>query len=233
MIKFILTGESQTYSGNKLRFVLKIFGYGLLIHLLFTIINVLLSKYGLIEFKTHPTTDLIQATNSPLKLLVIGFLSVFLHPLMEELSFRLMLKPKGYNSVIGIGCCIAFLILQFSQVYQLLPINQEVAFDLLFVVITGATAIMLIYYKSGKERVNSIIEKNKALFILIANVLFGLIHIYVVSEPNYSILYIVLLLPYVLVGYLKTYALLKLGFVYAVLCHSLNNLFFVTLNLLF
>jgi CAAX prenyl protease-like protein len=231
LYRYIFFGEIEPVKEKKIIFTFKLVGYGLIVHMLFSIVKVILKMANLIEFRTHPTVALINDTSSFYKLSIIFFISVIVAPMIEELSFRLMIKPYKSNSYLGFGFLVAFMFLLFTKIYEKTNFNTEVAFHILFVLIAlGIAFSVKILLKKIDFDLNNFIESKLPLFIFISSFLFSLSHIYVVDSPKSFLLYIPILLPYFFIGYILSYARLSMGFFYAFLCHALNNLFFFAFN---
>lgn len=234
LTRFFLSGEYTRRQNHKLIDCLKLVLIGIGIHFLFSIIKVFLNLKGLVEVKRHPAAGIISDAESYNALLIMFFLVVILHPLIEELSFRLILNPKRRNLFFGSGFLVSYVILLFSNVHKVIPINREVSFDLLFIVIGSLGALGLFYIsKIISIDFSDFVKNRTALFVFITSLLFAISHFFVIGRTDFYILYVPLLLPYFLKGYILAYARLSLGFGYAVLCHSLNNLFFFALNAFF
>lgn len=232
LFKFIVSGKYNRYKSNKFLLTFKLVFIGLLVHFAFAVVTTILKYFNLVDFHQHPTTRLIIQTDSVFILSMIFLLTIIVHPTIEELSFRLILKPNKSNSFLGIGFLLVFLTLIFSKLHEKISINNEVAFNSLFIVV-GIVVALLIKYVTTRFTfpVNEYLKQNLTKLVFITSILFAISHFYVISEPHYLVLYIPLLLPYVIIGYILSYARLSLGFMYSILCHSLNNLFFYMINL--
>jgi len=212
---------------------LTLVGLGLLVHFVFAIVKTVLIKYDFIEANGHPTAVFVRTSSSLYKLSIVFLLSVIIYPLMEELSFRLILNTNRIKTYFGIGFLTTFLFLIFSRIDQKAPINSEVAYNLYFIIISLIIAVII---KIAAEKFNIDVRKGISkylpFFIFFSSVLFAIAHFNVVSHPHHLILYIPILFPYAVMGYILSYARLSMGFFYCVLCHSINNFFMFMMNLI-
>lgn len=220
--------KPPTNTSNKVITFLKLFFLGLLVHLIFTILKAVFIKFDLLAVYNHPTSTFLQEhVNDQQKVLYAFFLTVVIHPLIEELSFRLLLDTNRLKISMGVGFMISFVILLVTKIHVTLSlINSELSFVILFTLIgllIGLTISKLkLFIKISSDR------WGLSYVTFTSAVVFSLVHFNVVGFENY--LSIVKIIPFFFVGYLLAYIKLRYGFWLAWFFHSFNNLFFFLSN---
>ena len=148
------------------------------------------------------------------------FLVVILGPLVEELIFRLILVPKRRNIAI------------FTFVFSFLIINKTYYFIeidwllLMSLAVSGLLSLLVFNLLKRKPEIETAIGKRQKIITIVSVVLFGLLHIANIENLHWelALLYPVYALPQIILGYVSSVQRLKLGFIWGLLFHSMNNL---------
>ena len=205
----------------------KLFLIGLLIHASMTSIITILEMMDLINSTNHPTTKNIRDENNAINLGVIFILSVIVHPIVEELSFRLFVTENSKKFSYGLALALSFILVLFLGLYELINLNYEVSFILMLTILALPIGFML--HEILRRTDLSIDFK---VIVLISSLLFAIIHLNIVSNQQSTIQYAIVLLPYFLSGLVYSYARITMGFAYCILLHCMNNGFFFLINVL-
>lgn len=170
-----------------------------------------------LSFDINNESKLIeQLTN--ISFVAILFAVSFVGPMLEELSFRLIVSTKKNIFVLGIIFLFSFLLLPLSSV------NLAVLIILLSIMLL----LVLFFANVKKEKLSIILERYLFLIVHLSSITFGLIHL--VNYKNLDklgILAPILVLPQIFLGYAFAYTRVKLGFFSAFLIHSIYNLIIV------
>jgi len=138
------------------------------------------------------------------------FKALVLAPLVEEIMFRLVFKPKRVYFLV--------ILLPWLCVY----------FNLYFFIFGLIVSAFLLFFLITKyEKVEKLFLKNFTVLVYSSSIVFGLIHI-TNYDIEYSFIYIflafVFFLPKIIGGLSLIFIRIKFGFVYAILTHSFFNL---------
>lgn len=214
---------------NKLKLSFQLFFVGLWLTLITSIIKAILIQFDFITNSRHPTTEFIDSTNEIWKLLVVFLLSVFLHPFMEELSFRLWVTKNKKEFSFGVSYGLIFIIAILFDLQDLIPINKEVSFDLIFFLL-GTSIGILIFKALLKINLNI----NLRITVFLSSFLFAVIHLNVAPNDMWGLAnYLIFLLPLFIKGLIFSYARITMGLQYSILIHVLNNLLIYLINIIF
>jgi membrane protein len=148
------------------------------------------------------------------------FLVVILGPLVEELIFRLILVPKRRNIAIF---TFVFSFLIMNKTYYIIKIDWLLLVSL---VVSGLLSFLVFKLLKRKPEIETAIGKRQKIITIVSVVLFGLLHIANIETLHWklALLYPVYSLPQMILGYVSSVQRLKLGFVWGLLFHSMNNL---------
>jgi hypothetical protein len=146
------------------------------------------------------------------------FKIVIIVPIIEEILFRLILKPT--RLYVGI----------FSLFFSFYLLNRNFTnanfMELTFYLKLSIAIIisMLIYLKS--DLYVSFIKKHIKYFIIISIIIFGLAHISNIKPLHFQLFlfYPIFVIPQMIIGYFITNIRLKLGFLWGILLHCFVNL---------
>jgi membrane protease YdiL (CAAX protease family) len=226
LLKQIIRLQPLEVADNKLKISTKIYGLGLLVLAIFTIFKMIAANYDLYANYSHPASESLKSADSILMIFYILLISVFIHPLLEELSFRLWLSKNRYRFLLGLGFCLIFFTLIFTDFNRLLPISPELSFNLSFVLLGVTLGYLLIKIVPKKLELPRMF-----ILIIISSILFALLHLNVIGKQNNLLGYLIILLPYFIKGYFYGYITFRIGFRYAFFAHALHNftLLFMTL----
>ena len=148
------------------------------------------------------------------------FMVVILGPLVEELIFRLILVPKRRNIAI-FTFIFSFLIM--NKTYYLIEIDWLLLMSL---AVSGLMSFLVFNLLKRKTEIETAIGKRQKIITMVSVVLFGLLHIVNIENLHWelALFYPVYVLPQMILGYVSSVQRLKLGFVWGLLFHSMNNL---------
>ena len=148
------------------------------------------------------------------------FMVVILGPLVEELIFRLILVPKRRNIAIF---TFAFSFLIINKTYYLIEIDWLLLMSL---AVSGLLSFLVFNLLKRKPEIETAIGKRQKMITMVSVVLFGLAHIANIENLHWelTLLYPVYVLPQMILGYIFSVQRLKLGFIWGLLFHSMNNL---------
>lgn len=205
----------------------KLFLIGLLIHICTTFIITILEMLDLINNTHHPTAKNIRDENNAISLGVIFILSVIVHPIVEELSFRFFVSKKIKEFSYGLALAISFMLVLFLKLYNQINLNYEVGFILILVAL--ALPIGFVVHKMIQHFK---LDINLKATVVISSLLFSIIHLNIISNQSGIIQYAIILLPYFLTGFVYSYARITMGLTYCILLHCMNNGFFFLMNVL-
>ena len=141
------------------------------------------------------------------------FMVVILGPLVEELIFRLILVPKRRNIAI------------FTFVFSFLVLNKTYYINKIDWLL-GLLSFLVFNLLKRNPKIETAIGKRQKIITMVSVVLFGLLHIVNIETLHWelALLYPVYVLPQMISGYVCSVQRLKLGFVWGLLFHSMNNL---------
>lgn len=146
------------------------------------------------------------------------FLStVILAPFIEELFFRLVLKPKYLNwLILSIFSGILTAIFIYKKIFLLL---------IPFSILTIIEFIFLLNRKSFR-RMQIFFLNHFCFFFYLSSLLFGLLHVTNYEPFNYKLIILmpILVSPIVVVGIILGFIRMKFGIWYSMLMHSMINL---------
>ena len=148
------------------------------------------------------------------------FLVVILGPLVEELIFRLILVPKRRNIAIF---TFVFSFLVLNKTYYVIKIDWLLLVSL---VVSGLLSFLVFNLLKRKPKIETAIGRRQKIVTMVSVVLFGLLHIANIENLHLelALLYPVYALPQMILGYIFSVQRLKLGFIWGLLFHSMNNL---------
>ena len=148
------------------------------------------------------------------------FMVVILGPLVEELIFRLILVPKRRNIAIF---TFVFSFLVLNKTYYIIKIDWLLLVSL---VVSGLLSFLVFNLLKRNPEIETAIGKRQKIITMVSVVLFGLLHIANIENLHWelALLYPVYALPQMILGYVSTVQRLKLGFIWGLLFHSMNNL---------
>ena len=148
------------------------------------------------------------------------FMVVILGPLVEELIFRLILVPKRRNIAIF---TFVFSFLVLNKTYYIIKIDWLLLVSL---VVSGLLSFLVFNLLKRNPEIETAIGKRQKIITMVSVVLFGLLHIANIENLHWelALLYPVYALPQMILGYIFSVQRLKLGFIWGLLFHSMNNL---------
>ena len=148
------------------------------------------------------------------------FIVVILGPLVEELIFRLILVPKRRNIAIF---TFVFSFLIMNKTYYLIEIDWLLLMSL---AVSGLLSFLVFNLLKRNPEIEIAIGKRQKIITMVSVVLFGLLHIANIENLHWdlALLYPVYALPQMILGYIFSVQRLKLGFIWGLLFHSMNNL---------
>ncbi|GAB3896657.1 hypothetical protein GCM10028803_14490 [Larkinella knui] len=209
------------YFGNRWVDKLKSIAVGFFLHYFFTLISVILILIVDKVFLPLINVDSIIKNHYESSGLleeygvIIGTMIVTLAgPLMEEISFRLILNPTRTNTVIS---PIIFFFLTSGPIWYL---NTFPIIRLLMCLF-----IFIFFYIFSDFFNNKLLGFNKNLLLIFSSFAFALFHIFNFSNFQFILLpvYLIYVLPQFFLGVILGIVRLKNGFFWSVLLHILIN----------
>ena len=148
------------------------------------------------------------------------FIVVILGPLVEELIFRLILVPKRRNIAIF---TFVFSFLVLNKTYYVNKIDWLLLVSL---VVSGLLSFLVFNLLKRNPKIETAIGRRQKIVTMVSVVLFGLVHISNIETLHWelALFYPVYVLPQMILGYIFSVQRLKLGFIWGLLFHSMNNL---------
>jgi uncharacterized protein len=144
------------------------------------------------------------------------FAGIILAPIIEEIQFRLLLKPsyKNFMLFFGFSVCIALIALLKGRIF----------FVTVFIVL-AFFSILVSLNKRKIRRVQVFILKNYYYFFYISCILFGIYHIFNYTPFNSKLILImpILIFPKMILGGFLGYIRIRFGIIYSIVFHSLIN----------
>lgn len=228
LTKNIFFLQYDNHHANRLKISLKLFLIGLVSHLVCVSVLVLFKEAGMNIHLDHPTTAFLRNSSNTWDLLILFFLSVLLHPLIEELSFRQWVTTKTKPFSFGLAFCFSFISLILLEKERLIPISSEITFNILFFS-TGLTLGIFIATNLNPK----ISDNTLPLIVVLSSVLFASVHLNVLPQQSGFVQYLVLLSPYFLKGIILSYGRITAGLGCAFFVHFLHNGLIYTINVFF
>lgn len=229
-----VTGKVEPLPRQKTSALLRLVWLSLLVNAIFTIIDLVLTNYGLMERRSHPLTTLIEEEQIFWHVLVLFCFGAITDPLFEELSFRLSLSRKKQDTAIGLSFFLASVLVLFTNIASLIrpfvwflarPVTILLISGLVYLVTYPAFRHQSFWGQSGDPK------RSLRHWLLASAILFSLFHIKVSPTTDYWFLYPLTYGGFFVHAYIFAFARLNLGFWYAVLCHGAYNglLFMLTI----
>lgn len=152
---------------------------------------------------------------STFKILVAG---IILGPIIEELFFRFLLKPKYNNLIIFFCFSIGMIIL------SLIKSNKQY---LIFFFATGFVSFFFIRNKKYLRIAQKYFIKHFCYIFYLSCILFGFYHITNYSPITYKLVLImpIIVLPQIISSTFIGFIRMKFGIIYSILFHSVTNIF--------
>ncbi|CAD5267310.1 MULTISPECIES: CPBP family glutamic-type intramembrane protease [unclassified Imperialibacter] len=234
VLSLSLTGALPHNESKKLYTFLKLLWLSLLVNAVFTIVDLILAKNGLMEPRRHPGNAFIEEETILWRLFVLFVFRAITNPLFEELSFRLALSQKKRDVMWGLSFLTALLLTFFTDIESLArPYFWFMTHPVVFVLLGGLTFLLLrpLARKVSEIHEFSGSETSLKWLLLGSAVLFSFIHVFVSPTTEYWFLYPIIYGRFFVAAYIFAFARLSLGFWYAVACHGAYNglLFLMTI----
>jgi membrane protease YdiL (CAAX protease family) len=139
-----------------------------------------------------------------------------LGPIVEEISFRLILKPSYKNFI--------FLTFFFILLSAITLIRQKISYLIVFLTL-GVISFIIWGNKVYLKKIQILFLKRFSYVFYISCFLFGMVHITNYTPLNYKVILIfpILILSQIIGGAFFGYIRMKFGIVYSILFHSIFN----------
>lgn len=201
-------------------------------------LGILLEIKGFHPLVFHFTGQEIQRQQHPdlgiMHLLVGSLVSA---PLFEEIAYRWGLRFSPVRTAVSLGL-IVFYWLPYGGTYSadsLMAVISQPGFYLMLGMglVVGLTAFFLFSMDYFEHRVGQWWERNFGLVFYVSALLFGLMHIFNVSDLSLTVVTLAPLITFqqILLGLFNGYVRMKYGFVQAIVQHALFNLVPVLIQL--
>lgn len=202
------------------------------------LLGILLEIKGFHPLVFYLTGQEVQRQQHPdlgLTSLLVG--SLVSAPLFEEVAYRWGLRFNPVRTAVSLGM-IVFYWLPYGGTYStdsLLRVISEPGFYLMLGMglAVGLTAFALFRMDYFEHRVGRWWERNFGLVFYSSALLFGLMHIFNVSDLNLMVVTLapLITIQQILLGLFNGYVRMKYGFVQAIVQHALFNLVPVLIQL--
>lgn len=166
-------------------------------------------------------------------MLLVAFLAVIQAPILEEIAFRMWLKPTRRALSIGLGGFLYFMgvfalnLLGRERSSQTSSVSiQAAALNLLgtIVVIAVLAFVLSLIFTGGRlARVQSFYAKHFRVPYVLSSVIFGGIHITNYTNPLLWLAAPVLVFPQLLLGFGLGYVRTRFGMAASIFMHMLHN----------
>ncbi len=205
---------------NKLTFTVHAAVIALLITLITIIPGTILDLTGLYQSKSHPMAIAIGDSDNFSDYFSLFIAIVILTPILEELSFRLVQNTTNHwSSVFGISF---FLSAHFFH-YSGLNLN----FFLHSISLVSVSLVIGVILTELKLKTHLI---SPIYVVYFTSISFAVFHLKVIGEPEYFLLYSMILLPYFLRALIYSFVRMNAGIIYSIICHAIFNSFFYFFN---
>lgn len=166
--------------------------------------------------------------NNPFKLFVLACIFA---PIVEEMMFRTLIKPRHTDIILCICSWPVFIGLRF------LPRDIHWGIVLAF---AGVLLFVLFYIlkhlitETGTQRLRAFLDKRTTLVLIIASLVFGLVHINnYVNGFVINLALLMLIVPRVISGFMMGWIKIKnQGLIWSMGLHFMNNAFVVAVIIL-
>lgn len=216
---FIFNKNSPSFSlWNKLYYLFLSYIWVIFLILLTTLFLKIVDHF-LISYGFTSIMDSFAKSNT--KIREYSFLKVaIIVPILEEILFRLYLKPTDINikiSLISFPLILSYMVTKnYFSIYTITTLIACIFF--LF-------SITSLYYA---KHVQNFIKKNNQCFIIISIISFGLMHLINIIkldhfQENIFYIYPLFIIPQIIIGYFITNIRLKFSFKWGLALHVLLN----------
>jgi hypothetical protein len=158
------------------------------------------------------------------------FITILIAPIVEELSFRSLLKPSKVNYTLSIGFMFYVGVSYFFGSFYIIDENFIVKVGGVFIVM----GVMVAFFeKRNWVKINSFGEKNFVLIFYVVSILFGYLHLLNFGDVSLDKMLFspVIVFPFVVMGVVLGYVRIILGLKWAITLHVLFNAFIVLVHL--
>lgn len=159
-------------------------------------------------------------------------LLVVYYAFLEEVAFRIFLRYSLETFSAGVAG-IVYYIFAFKGFYAYSYLENEIILVMIAVFAGGITWLFLHHHETLQRRIHIFIRKNMRILIWISTIIFGMLHFGYYNTDNILLLLILtpfLQLPRLLLGFLFVFVRMRFGFHWAVVFHTVNNLFIFALQ---
>jgi hypothetical protein len=184
---------------------------------------------GELGMKPYTTFNyLVQNNSNHLPFFLLS--TIVFNPIMEELTFRLMMTRFSLNNILVSFSLIIGSIIRLTIKKFLWVPNNYIAFHLtpyLYVLFFSSIFFLLFWlFKQRLIIIEKFWHKNFGIITYLAIFFFALIHHNnIVFELKYTMLYPILLIQLMVYGLVFTYARVRLGILYAIFLHATFQFF--------
>jgi len=156
-------------------------------------------------------------------------------PFSEEIISRLWIKFNPKNIAISLSFFLFFIVSFVINKKKLNTLFDNPYELIISLILTTLFFFIIKYIITLYNTTIKLIHDTKIYFLFICSaLLFSILHLskFDLNEFNNVLIIPILLFPFFIAGLILGYIRLKMGFIYAVLFHILQNSFFITLKLL-
>ena len=205
---------------------LKMWGLYILFFIIVGILSIWIPELKSDAYEDTTLNKLIE--NSPFKLFVLACIFA---PIVEEMMFRTLIKPRHSDLILFISSWPVFIGLRF------LPSDIHWGIILAF----GAVLLFTFYYilkhlitEDHTQKLQNFLHKYWVIALIIVSIVFGLVHINnYVDNFVINLALFTLIVPRIISGFMMGWIKIKnQGLVWSMGLHFLNNAFVVGIALL-
>jgi uncharacterized protein len=152
---------------------------------------------------------------SSFRILLAG---IILGPVIEEILFRFLLKPKHKNFII-FTCFTLSLAFMFF-------LKESSIYSIIFLTV-GIASFLLCLNNNFLRKTQKYLLNHYCSFFYLSCILFGFYHITNYTPLNYKLILIlpVIVFPQMIMGVFLGYIRIKFGIIFSILFHSITNIF--------
>jgi uncharacterized protein len=161
-------------------------------------------------------TDISEVKLNLSDFIILSGMVIFV-PIIEEIIFRLILRPTSTNIIFYL------LFTFFVFIFSIYKHNSFI------MIISFCIAAFIVFILSDKEKIAKtqfLILRHYGVFFYLACVLFGLVHVF--NNEHFTVTFLLLapifILPQIICGGFLGFIRIRYGIIYSILFHSLINL---------
>ena len=209
------TIETNYVVKNKFWEILKLSSVVSLISLVLSFIIQLVASFFGYDFNGHFLTSLVSTESS----LYVFYLVCIQAPIIEELEFRLILRPNIRNIVVSVWLLLNELI--FFNLFKAFEFNNLV--PIIFYIINFLVLCYWLFERDSKKIKSTIAPKYYKHLYYLSIILFALGHFANYMDNSIWFLLPILVLPQFISGFSLSFIRMHFGLKWSILFHAVEN----------